>query len=294
MTTKMTSAYSNTYMEAYFDMDYFSWVIRCKIIAVGFFFYAGIFFACHFLSCCLFVTYCSLSTKEKVFWNLAAVRAVFGLQSTAAGLWALLMDPVLYSDVVVGQQDWSWFNILVAVGFFLFENVALHGSNMFFRTFDLPLAVHHFFAFAGYAGAVICDRIGHYFPMVTLLLEMSTPFTCISWMLLKAGWANSLFWKVNQWIMIHMFHCRMVLTYHIWWLSFFNWERLLAHFPLPLLIIDETGMLLLTLVLNPIWTHKKTLQLLNPTDWNFSNETESKGPILEPNGDTGKVTKKEM
>ncbi|KAJ1150225.1 hypothetical protein NDU88_003020 [Pleurodeles waltl] len=51
--------------------------------------------------------------------------------------------------------------------------------------------------------------------MITLLLEMSTPFTCVSWMLLKVGWSQSLIWKANQWIMIHMFHCRMILTYHL-------------------------------------------------------------------------------
>jgi len=47
-------------------------------------------------------------------------------------------DSAVFSDKILGQEDWSWFNVLSATGFFLFENVALHGSNVVFRSFDLP------------------------------------------------------------------------------------------------------------------------------------------------------------
>lgn len=121
----------------------------------------------------------------QVFWDLTATRALFGIQSIVAGVRALLEDSAVNSDKVLGQENWSWFNLLTATGFFLFENVALHSSNVAFRSFDVPLAVHHFFALAGFAGAVVWSWLGHFLPMVTLLMEMSTPFTCISWMLLK-------------------------------------------------------------------------------------------------------------
>lgn len=124
-------------------------------------------------------------SSVQVFWDLTATRAVFGIQSIIAGLRVLLEDSALYSDKVLGQQNWSWFNLLTATGFFLFENVALHASNVVFWSFDVPLAVHHFYALAGFAGAVVWSQLGHFLPMVTLLLEMSTPFTCVSWMLLK-------------------------------------------------------------------------------------------------------------
>lgn len=164
---------------------YFSWEYRLQLISLGFTFYAAIFLISHILSVTLSHTYNSLLTKEKVFWNLAATRAAFGIQSTVAGLRALTEDSLLSRDRVKGQEDWSWFNILTATGFFVFENVAFHASNVVFRSFDIPLAMHHLFALAGYAGAVVWDSQGHYLPMVTLLLEMSTPFTCISWILLK-------------------------------------------------------------------------------------------------------------
>ncbi|KAM6973219.1 protein CLN8 [Aplochiton taeniatus] len=255
------------------SVDYFSWSVRFHVIGLGFAFYTGVLLSSHLLSTIFSKTYCSLLAKEKVFWNLAATRAAFGLQSTVAGLRALTEDCAVSRDRVRGQEDWSWFNVLTATGFFLFENVALHTSSVVFRSFDLPLAAHHFFALSGFAGAVVWDSLGHYLPMVTLLLEMSTPFTCISWMLLKAGWAQSLLWRANQWVMVHMFHCRMVLTYYMWWVTWSNWKELNMYVALPQRLLFFTGLALLTVIINPIWTHKKTMQLLNPVDWNFSNKS---------------------
>lgn len=167
--------------------EYFSWDYRLRLVGLGFAFYAAVFLLSHLLSAALSCTFHSLLPKEKVFWNLAATRGLFGIQSTVAGLWALTGDSVINRDRVRGQEDWSWFNILTGTGFFVFENVAFHASNVAFRSFDLPLATHHFFALSGFAGSVVWDSLGHFLPMVTLLLEMSTPFTCISWMLLKVG-----------------------------------------------------------------------------------------------------------
>lgn len=167
--------------------EYFLWDYRLQLIGLGFCFYTAVFLFCHLLSVSLCQTYKSLLAKEKVFWNLAATRAVFGIQSTVAGLRALTEDSSITRDKVRGQEDWSWFNVLTATGFFAFENVALHASSVVFWSFDLPLATHHFFALSGYVGAVVWDSLGHFLPMVTLLLEMSTPFTCISWMLLKVS-----------------------------------------------------------------------------------------------------------
>lgn len=86
----------------------------------------------------------------------------------------------------------------------------------------------------------------------------------------QAGWSDSLFWKLNQWLMIHMFHCRMVLTYHMWWVCFWHWDGLLRSLYPPHLALFLVGLSLLTLVINPYWTHKKTQQLLHPVDWNFA------------------------
>ncbi|KAG5194298.1 hypothetical protein JEQ12_013095 [Ovis aries] len=260
------------------DLDFASGQVRGALVAAGCAFYLGVFVACHWLSSLLNATYRSLAAREQVFWNLAATRAVFGIQGTAAGLWALLLDPVLQADKALGQQDWCWFHITTATGFFFFENLALHVSNALFRTFDGFLAVHHLFAFLGYLGCTVNLQAGHYLPMVTLLLEMSTPFTCISWMLLKAGCAHSRLWRLNQWAMVHLFHCRMVLTYHMWWVCLGHWGRLARSLFLPHLALFVVGLALLTLLINPYWTRKKTQQLLNPVDWNFAPDRPN-GPV---------------
>lgn len=65
----------------------------------------------------------------------------------------------------------------------------------------------------------------------------------------------------------------MVLTYYMWWVAFTHWTELSTHVALSQRVIFFTGLALLTLVINPIWTHKKTMQLLNPVDWNFGNKT---------------------
>lgn len=165
--------------------EHFPWDVRFQLIGLGFAFYALVFLLAHLLSSSLCHTYNCLQAKEKVFWNLAATRAVFGIQSSVVGLRTLILDSRLSRDIVSGQEDWSWFTILTATGFFIFENAAFHVYSLVFRSLDLALATHHFFALAGYGGGVMSDSMGHFVPMVVLLLEMSTPFTCVSWMLLK-------------------------------------------------------------------------------------------------------------
>ncbi|XP_051880534.1 protein CLN8 [Pristis pectinata] len=284
---KMKSLPSGDFSESLFDMNYFSWNVRCTLIATGFLFYFMVFVLSHMVCRSLSLTYRSLAAKEKVFWNLAISRGFFGIQGTVAGLWALLKDPVLQADKMLGQQNWCWFNILTAFGFFMFENAALHGSNIMFKTFDMALALHHFFAISGFGSTLIWDNVGHYLPMLILLLEMSTPFTCISWMLLKAGFSHIRLWKLNQWLMIHMFHCRMILTYHMWWVCWQDLDKIKLYVPVPQAVLFFPGLFLLTFIINPYWTHKKTLQLFNPVDWNFAKETKR-----VVNGETSPALKK--
>lgn len=103
-------------------------------------------------------------------------------------------------------------------------------------------------------------------------------------MSLQAGWSDSLLWKANQWVMIHMFHCRMVLTYHMWWVCWRHWDGLVASLHPPHLVLFLLGLSLLTLVLNPYWTHKKTQQLLSPVDWNFAQPQPRGGALPRTNG----------
>ncbi|XP_067414533.1 protein CLN8-like [Emydura macquarii macquarii] len=282
----MNLAYDGATSRDIFDWDYVLWEVRLKLLAAGFFIYLGVFLLAHWLSSWISATYRALSAKEKVFWNMTITRGVFGVQSCVAGLWALLIDPVFQADKVYSQQKWSWFNCLIASGFFLLENVAVHLSNIVFRTFDVFLVVHHLLAFGGFLGLITNVESGHYLPLMGLLLEMSTPSTCISWVFLKIGWANTLFWKANQWLMIHLFHCRMILTYHMWVVCISNWNDVVENMGLMYFMVFFIGLCALTIILNPYWTYKKTQQLLSPADWNFSNTAVKNGSFRKLNGET--------
>lgn len=72
----------------------------------------------------------------------------------------------------------------------------------------------------------------------------------------------------------------MILTYHMWWVCLCHWDALAGSLHPPHLGLFLSGLALLTVVINPYWTHKKTQQLLNPVDWNFA-PAEAKGSRQE-------------
>lgn len=115
----------------------------------------------------------------------------------------------------------------------------------------------------------VCFSLSHFIYTRDVIVSFITEFLCSS---SQAGWAHTVFWRANQWVMIHMFHCRMVLTYYMWWVTVTNWEELNTYVALPQRVLFLSGLAMLTFIINPIWTHKKTLQLLNPVDWNFDNK----------------------
>ncbi|XP_050806936.1 protein CLN8-like [Gopherus flavomarginatus] len=262
---------------AIFDWNYVLWEVRLTLLAAGFFIYLGVFLLAHWLSSWISASYRTLSAKQKVFWNMDITRGLFAVQSCGAGLWALLIDPDFQADQVYSQQKWSWFHCLIAAGFFLLENIVVHVSIIVFRIFDVFSAVHHLFAFGGLLGLIINIKSGHYLPLMGLLLEMCTPPLCISFMLLKTGYAHTLLWKANQWVLIHMQHCRMVLTYHMWWVCISNWNDVVENLGLPYFIVFFMGLSILTLILNPYWTYKSTQIFFSPVDRTFRNIAEKNG-----------------
>ncbi|XP_074845020.1 protein CLN8-like [Carettochelys insculpta] len=282
----MNLANDGTTSRDIFDWDYVLWEVRLKILAAGFFTYLGIFLLAHWLSAHISSSYRTLSGNDKVLWNLSITRGLLGIQSSVAGLWALLIDPVFQADRVYSQQKWSWFHCLIATGCFLYENIVIHLSNIAFRTFDALFVVHHLFAFGGLLGLVTNIKSGHYLPLMGLLFEMCTPSACIARVLLKIGYANTRCWKVNQMVHIHLFHCRMVLAYHMWWVCISNWNDVVENFGLPYFIVFFMGLSTLTFILNPYWTYRSTRRLFGPPDWNAPNTTVQNGSSEKLNCET--------
>ena len=209
-----------------------------------------------------------LRTKEKVFWCLAFVRAIFGFIASFFGAWYLAFDDTLHRDVVNGHSQSSFLAVYIGVGFFIFECIMLFGFNIIFRSFDPLLALHHALSLIGFS---VCSHYGntHFFAVVGMLLEMTTPFSCFCWMLLKANKADLFVWKFNQLVMVHLFHCRTTLEGFFFYKSYYQWSNIYDNMPLALKILLYTQLSLQFFVLTPYWTYKKMAQLYNPIDWNF-------------------------
>ncbi|KAL8604321.1 hypothetical protein ACOMHN_028084 [Nucella lapillus] len=221
--------------------------------------------------------YRNLRLKERVFWNLAVVRSCFGIFSIVSGLWAIFVDTVLSEDVVFATSPASHCVIIVAVGFFLFECLAVTASDVYFRTFSCLLQIHHWVALVGLLLAMTLEA-GHAFGCQGLLLEMTTPFSCLCWTLLKANRQHTLLWKANQFLLLHTFHLRNAVEMKLWYLTWQNWGNVYANMPLPLFLVLYLQLAFITVFMTPYWTWKKSRQMFFPVDWNF--EGEDRGKVL--------------
>ncbi|XP_074845015.1 protein CLN8-like [Carettochelys insculpta] len=271
-----------------YDWDYVLWEVRLKLLAVGFFSYLSAFFLAHCLSSWICASYRTLSAKQKVFWNMDITRALFAVQGCGAGLWALLIDPVFQADQVYSQQKWIWFHCLIAAGFFLLENVVAFSSNILFGVFNVFAVIHPLFAFGGLLGLMTNIKSGHYLPLMGLLLEMNAPSFCACRILLRIGYAKNLLWKTNQWVMVHILHCRMVLVYHMWWVYISSWNNVVENLGLPYFCVFFMGLSTLTLIFNPYWIYKSTQWLVRAVDWKIPNTSVKNASSEKSNSETVK------
>ena len=217
-----------------------------------------------------------LRTKEKVFWCLAFVRAMFGFCATAVGLWFLIMDDSLHKDVASATNVTSYMATYSTFGFFIFECTALLTSNIYFQYFDSFLFIHHFLSLIGFIIVTTYNGKGHFFVAVGLLLEGTTPFSCFCWMLLKCKMAHLHIWRLNQLILVHLFHCRTTLEGYLFLKYFSQWDNVSVNMPLAASTLLLTQLTLQFFVLTPYWTYKKMYQLFNPVDWNHPELSSSR------------------
>ena len=123
-----------------------------------------------------------------------------------------------------------------------------------------------------------------------LLLEMTTPYACACWMMIKCGIAHRRIWRLNQYLLIHLFHCRTVVEVYTFYMYFSQWENVKEDLPLPISVmfisLMATGLFLLT----PYWTHRKTMQLFKYTKvGQVERPVANGGPYTHCNGLTKHV-----
>lgn len=255
---------------------------KLSVITQTFFLFLVLFIASYLGSWLLVDSFnTKLRTKEKVFWCLSFVRALFGIIASVFGLWFLVVDHTLHEDVAQANNVTSFIAVYICVGFFVFECTALFGSNLYFRSFDSFLFIHHSLSLVGYSIAAYYDGKGHFFAVVGLLLEGTTPFSCFCWMLLKCKMAHLNIWKLNQLVLVHLFHCRTTLEGYFFLKSYYQWDNIVENMPLAISIMLYTQVTLQFFVLTPYWTYKKMMQLFRPVDW---NHPELASPKVVANG----------
>lgn len=272
-------------------LDYNDRRVRTVIIGGSFLFFALIFVVI-VLVCNLFPVFHKLGMKFQIFLSLSVVRAVYGFFAIVLGIYALFTTTNLDRDVVYGTNATSFVAMLFTVGFFIFELSAVVLSDIAFKTFSKMLITHHGLALVAYSIAVNLNA-NFCFGCKGLILEMSTPFSCMCYVLLKAGMERTTLWKVNQIILIHTFHLRSVVECHMWYIAYNNWQYIYNFMPTSLFILLFTNLILITFIMTPYWGYKKTQQLFNPVDWNFqeSRNTDhlSNGSVKPVDSDTKKI-----
>jgi hypothetical protein len=118
-----------------------------------------------------------LPKKEKMFWNLAVLRGLYGFIGTAGCLYERYFDQELIDNLPSGKTALSYVLVLSHMGFFTFEWSAQIFFDIRFGSFTKELHFHHVFALVGFFLTTVHD-IGHYYAMSCFILEMSTPFSC--------------------------------------------------------------------------------------------------------------------
>ncbi|CAF1533924.1 unnamed protein product [Didymodactylos carnosus] len=207
-----------------------------------------------------------------MFWRLACVRGLLGFMT----IWAIrivFIENDLNTNRIYASTDESWRLMTIMLPYFIFEEGSLLYFDYRFKTFSKELHLHHILAFIGFYFNCYCHT-QHFYGLKIFILEMSTPFSCICFCLLKLRMERTLAWKINQLILIYVFHFRTVLELMIWYDIYNDWSYFKEHSPFLQMANVLIGLIALTFWLTPYWTYKKTAQFFHPVDWDLQKNTE--------------------
>ena len=174
-----------------------------------------------------------LHLKDKVLWCVWFIRVIYGFIGFFFGFWYVVLDDTLHRDVVNAVSGSSFISLHIFIGYFVFENVALFLPNIVLSSNfskDPTIAPHHILTLL-VGSAIAMSGKGHYFAMIALLLQQTTPFSCVSWVLLKAKKSHLLLWKVNQCALVHVFFCSMMAESYTIFVIYFQWDNMSTNMP---------------------------------------------------------------
>ena len=209
-----------------------------------------------------------------MFWCLAVVRGTYGFIGSLGSAYARLFEETLLIDVSSTKTELGYILVLCHLGFFIFEWSAQTYFDLKFKTFSKALHAHHMISFIGYFNTVYLDE-GHYFPLTSFILEMSTIFSCICYILIKSNLSDTFVWKANQLILIHVFHMRSVVECTMLY-EFYKYWNVLQKWSFITWFNFSFGLIVVGVFLTPYWTFRKTEQYFTKSDWNSSENKKKK------------------
>ena len=122
---------SNMLLELLRQADFSKGTTQCFAVFGSFCIFTAVYLTSMVVSA-PFTTYRILSTREKVFWNLIIVRAVFGAYSSLTSAYCLLVEDELSNDIALATTRLSHVIVCSGVGFFMFECVTFFMSAALF------------------------------------------------------------------------------------------------------------------------------------------------------------------
>ena len=209
-----------------------------------------------------------LRLKEKYFWCTSFGAILNGFFAMFIAVWFLFVEDALTNDIVKGSTFTSYVVLYVGFGYFIFDTMILIISNIHCRFFNFMTFFHHISCIIMLNIPVVYNGIGMLFAMMGLMLEASVPSTYLSWIMLKCGMGHLRIWKVNQLVLIHIFHCRANLTFYAYYKVISQWDNGVQNAPYELIVMGLVQLHLILLVINPYFTHKYTAWMFKSVDQN--------------------------
>lgn len=122
-----------------------------------------------------------------MFWSLACVRGIYGALGSLFSAYSIYFETDKFSSNLT-ENFTMLSSVLIPchLGFFVFEWTAQTIFDIRYRTLSSALHAHHFIAFVGYSMSTFNGK-AHWTGLRSFCLEMSTPFSCICYCLIKAG-----------------------------------------------------------------------------------------------------------
>ena len=220
----------------------------------------------------LSLTYKQLKPAQKVTWCLVGVRGLFATWSNILAV-VLLSDLELWQDIAMGTTLSSQLFVAIFVGFFIYECSFLLFSDIMFEQRSYGQMTHHFL-FLWLSSISLFWGQAHLIGCFTTPLHISAPFSGLGWMLIKADMSDTVIWKYNQAILIHMYHFKQNVLFAMACVLINNWMNCYNNMN-TLFFVSIIGCLVLFTCLNISWICKRTQQFLTKQDLNFKPDETS-------------------